>query len=124
MGSAYQLSHPDNMLSLSALADTFLPTKITAIAGIGNPQRFFDDLQEQGIPVKGIALPDHGALTQKLLDSITAQCILITEKDAVKCTTIDDERIWVVPMTLTIPDTLSEWLQSILQRPDPNRYTL
>jgi tetraacyldisaccharide 4'-kinase len=35
-----------------------------------------------------------------------------------------DERIWVVPMTLDIPNTLAEWMQSILQRPNPNQYTL
>ena len=48
----------------------------------------------------------------------------MTEKDAVKCTNILDERIWVVPMTLRLPDNLMDWLQSILQRPDPHRYTL
>ena len=55
---------------------------------------------------------------------INSECILITEKDAVKCNGIQDERIWVVPMTLEIPNALSDWLQSILQRPDPNQYTL
>jgi tetraacyldisaccharide 4'-kinase len=55
---------------------------------------------------------------------MNAACILITEKDAVKCSHIQDERIWVVPMNLQISDDLADWLQSILQRPDPNRYTL
>jgi len=49
---------------------------------------------------------------------------LITEKDAVKCTGIQDERIWVVPMSLHLPDSLMDWIVSILQRPDPHRYTL
>ena len=35
-----------------------------------------------------------------------------------------DERIWVVPLSLSLPDNLAEWLQSILQRPDPYRYNL
>lgn len=118
--NAYQLNHPSNSKSLEALADIYLPTKIIALAGIGNPQRFFDDLRSHGLVAKGIALPDHSTFTAQFFDSLNAQCILITEKDAVKCSTISDERIWVVPMHLVIPDTLSEWLQSILQRPAPN----
>lgn len=124
LGNAYQLNNPSNTKSLEALADTYLPTKIIAVAGIGNPQRFFDDLLSHGIVAKGIALADHSTFTPEFFSALNAKCIFITEKDAVKCTAIADERIWVVPMNLAIPDTLSEWLQSILQRPDPNRYTL
>ena len=124
LGNAYQLNHPSNSQSLETLAETYLPTKMIAVAGIGNPQRFFDDLLSHGIAAKGIPLPDHSPFTAEFFHSLNAECILITEKDAVKCTTISDERIWVVPLNLSIPDTLSEWLESILQRPDPNRYTL
>jgi len=42
----------------------------------------------------------------------------------VKCASIKDERIWVVPMTLNLPDNLMDWMQSILHRPDPRRYNL
>jgi tetraacyldisaccharide 4'-kinase len=109
---------------LAQIADSFLPNKITAVAAIGNPQRFFDDLLKQGIAAKTIPLPDHANYTPEFFAKIPAQCILITEKDAVKCSDMKDERIWVVPMTLSLPDSLAEWLQSILQRPDPYRYNL
>jgi tetraacyldisaccharide 4'-kinase len=69
-------------------------------------------------------MPDHATYTPEFFSAINAGCILITEKDSVKCTGISDERIWVVPMSLRISDSLAEWLQSILQRPDPSRYTL
>ena len=124
LGNAYQLNHPSNSQSLETLAETYLPTKMIAVAGIGSPQRFFDDLLSHGIAAKGIPLPDHSPFTAEFFHSLNAECILITEKDAVKCAAISDERIWVVPLNLSIPDTLSEWLESILQRPDPNRYTL
>jgi tetraacyldisaccharide-1-P 4'-kinase len=106
------------------IADTYLPNKITAVAAIGNPQRFFDDLLKQGIAGKCIGLADHASYTPEFFSKINAECILITEKDAVKCTLIKDERIWVVPMSLELPNALADWLQSILQRPDPNQYTL
>ena len=124
LGRAYQLIHPDNIQSLSQIADHYLPNKITAVAALGNPQRFFDDLLKQGIAGKCIPLPDHATYTPEFFAKMNAQCILITEKDAVKCAAISDERIWVVPMSLTLSDSLAEWLQSILQRPDPYRYNL
>jgi tetraacyldisaccharide 4'-kinase len=124
LGTPYQLNNPNNTQSLATIADKYLPNKITAVAAIGNPQRFFDDLLKQGIAGKCIGLADHATYTPEFFSAIHAECILITEKDAVKCTSIQDERIWVVPMSLEIPNTLAEWLQSILQRPDPNQYTL
>jgi len=124
LGTPYQLNHPSNTQSLSSLADAYLSNKITAVAAIGNPQRFFDDLLKQGVAGKCIGLTDHATYAPEFFSTINAECILITEKDAVKCTLIQDERIWVVPMCLEIPDTLADWLQSILQRPDPNQYTL
>ena len=124
LGSAYQLINPNNHQTLSQIADTYLPNKITAVAALGNPQRFFDDLLHQGIAGKCIPLPDHATYTPEFFEKLNAQCILITEKDAVKCAAIHDERIWVVPLSLSLPDNLAEWLQSILQRPDPYRYNL
>jgi tetraacyldisaccharide 4'-kinase len=124
LGTPYQLNNPNNTQSLATIADKYLPNKITAVAAIGNPQRFFDDLMKQGVTGKCIGLADHATYTPEFFSTIHAECILITEKDAVKCTSIQDERIWVVPMSLEIPNTLAEWLQSILQRPDPIQYTL
>ena len=124
LGNAYQLINPSNHQALTQIADSYLPNKITAVAALGNPQRFFDDLLKQGIAAKTIPLPDHATYTPEFFEKVHAQCILITEKDAVKCADIKDDRIWVVPMSLSLPDSLAEWLQSILQRPDPYRYNL
>ena len=124
LGTPYQLVNQSNIKTLTAIADTYLPNKITAVAAIGNPQRFFDDLLKHGIAAKSIGLPDHSSFTSEFFSEMNAECILITEKDAVKCALINDERIWVVPMSLEIPNALAEWLQAILQRPDPNQYTL
>lgn len=124
LGLAYQFNHSSNQQNLESFAEQYLPKKMTAVAALGNPQRFFDSLQKHGVVAKCIGLPDHSTYTETFFSKIDAKCILITEKDAVKCTGITDERIWVVPMSINIPDPLSEWMQSILQRPDPNQYTL
>ncbi len=121
---AYPLGNPNQTVSLETLLTQNQNAPITAIAAIGNPQRFFDGIQsllpQQSSPLKGIALPDHGHIDAALLNTLNAKCILITEKDAVKCAHIDDQRIWVVPMQLSLPDALMDWIESILRRPDPN----
>jgi tetraacyldisaccharide 4'-kinase len=124
LGLAYQLHHSSNQQALDSIAEQSLTKKIAAVAALGNPQRFFSSLKKQGIMAKCLPLPDHSTYSAEFFSSIKADYILITEKDAVKCTEIADERIWVVPMSVKIPDPLSEWMQSILQRPDPNQYTL
>lgn len=121
---AYPLHNPSLVSSLETVLEQHANAAIVAIAAIGNPQRFFDGVQallpDSSGPFKGIALPDHGHIDAALLGTLDAKCILITEKDAVKCGHIDDQRIWVVPMQLTLPDALMDWVESILQRPDPN----
>ena len=121
---AYPLHMPEQVVSLEVLLAEHNSHAIIAIAAIGNPQRFFDGIQSllpyPSAPFRGIALPDHGQIDAALLNTLDAKCILITEKDAVKCAHIDDQRIWVVPMQLTLPNALLDWVESILQRPDPN----
>ena len=124
LGTPYQLIDPSNTQTLESIADIYPSNTVTAIAALGNPQGFFDDLLQNGIAANRLPLPDHATYTSEFFESIYADCILITEKDAVKCAGIQDGRIWVVPMNLRISDDLADWLQSILQRPDPNRYTL
>jgi tetraacyldisaccharide 4'-kinase len=124
LDAPYQLHHPENTQTLAQISEQYLPDQISAVAALGNPQRFFAALQKQGVTGKWIPLPDHASYTQDFFNGIQSQCILITEKDAVKCAAISDERIWVVPMSLNLPNDLIDWVQSILQRPDPHRYNL
>jgi tetraacyldisaccharide 4'-kinase len=124
MGCPYQLFNHSNTITLAQIAEQLLPSKITAVAALGNPQRFFNALRKQGIAGNCIAMPDHATYTPEFFSAIQADCILITEKDAVKCAAITDERIWVVPLSLNLPDNLVDWMQSILQRPDPYCYNL
>ena len=124
LGTPYQLNNSTNTQFFEQIADRYLPKNIAMVAGLGNPQRFFDDLVRLGITGKQFPLPDHFVYTSEFFKGIQADCILITEKDAVKCTNIDDDRIWVVPLSLKLPDSLMDWIQSILQRPDPRCYKL
>lgn len=58
---------------------------VHAIAGIGNPQRFFQTLREHGIMLIEHEFPDHYPYQAKDLQFKNELPIIMTEKDAVKC---------------------------------------
>jgi tetraacyldisaccharide 4'-kinase len=59
--------------------------RLHAAAGIGNPGRFFATLRALGLDFVPHAFPDHHAWTARDLDFDACDCVLMTEKDAVKC---------------------------------------
>ena len=67
------------------LAD-FAGREVIAAAAIGNPGRFFAMLRAAGLLVEARALPDHAAFTPALAGVGQGRPVLLTEKDAVKCT--------------------------------------
>jgi tetraacyldisaccharide 4'-kinase len=118
--SAYPLHRPNESQSFTELLTTLAGLKIAAIAAIGNPNKFFEALSRLGMHLEHtLSLPDHATIKNTDIANIEADCIFITEKDAVKCATIEDQRIWVVPMRLPLPNELIHWVQEVIQRPDP-----
>ncbi|HXX85325.1 MAG TPA: tetraacyldisaccharide 4'-kinase [Casimicrobiaceae bacterium] len=87
-----------NAPTVTASAEAFRSGSVHAIAGIGNPQRFFDHLSALGITAAEHAFPDHHRFTAEDLALPGATAILMTEKDAVKCTAFADDRCWVLPV--------------------------
>lgn len=74
----------------------FSGRKVHALAGIGNPERFFDLLTRHGIQVERKAFPDHHAFVAEDLKFDDDLPILMTEKDAVKCRRLPCQDCWVV----------------------------
>ncbi|MGS0741410.1 tetraacyldisaccharide 4'-kinase [Glaciimonas sp. GG7] len=102
-----------------ALAN-FSRSKVLAAAGIGNPQRFFVMLAESGLLFASLALPDHYDFSTNPFAASDAEIILITEKDAVKCSQIEiiknDPRVWVVPVTAQIDPALTHQIHQIVEK--------
>lgn len=94
----YNLRDPD----LIAHADAFRGKTVQALAGIGNPQRFFAQLRSQGIEVQEHAFPDHYVFRPEDLHFATADAILMTEKDAVKCAAFAPENCWFLAVTAAL----------------------
>ena len=88
--------------------------RVAAAAGIGNPARFFTMLKGVGFDPVEIPLPDHHDFLDRPFDGVTADVILMTEKDAVKCRQLeefrDDPRLWVVPVSARIDAALAKQL--------------
>lgn len=86
----------DNSVSLPL--DRLSGRRVHAVAGIGNPQRFFSLLRAAGCQVTEHAFPDHHRLRPADLDFADDQPVLMTEKDAVKCRGFATARHWYLPV--------------------------
>jgi len=75
---------------------------VHAVAGIGDPTRFFDLLRTLGFDPLCHAFPDHHRYTRADLVFPDAVAVLMTEKDAVKCTAFADSRWWYLPIRARI----------------------
>jgi tetraacyldisaccharide 4'-kinase len=91
-----------NDSAVSADAALFRSGEVHAIAGIGDPARFFAQLAALGIAAHCHPFPDHYRYTASDLALPGATAILMTEKDAVKCTGIADHRCWALPVSATV----------------------
>lgn len=89
---------------------------VHALAGIGNPDRFFSMLAAQGLTVIEHPFPDHHRFTPEDLAFADRLPIVMTEKDAVKCRAFADERMWYVPVEARLPDTLALRLLQMLKQ--------
>ena len=80
--------------------------KITAVAGVANPDNFFDMLQDLDIEFTGISFPDHHKFTDKDFISIDKSdvTLVMTEKDAVKCQKFARDNWWYVAIDTTVSE--------------------
>lgn len=99
--------------------DSFRGERVHAVAGIGNPGRFFNQLRSQDIKITEHEFPDHHTFTLRDLDFNDNKAIFMTEKDAVKCTALKLKNTWVVPVTACLPDNFKDVLLARLAGMEP-----
>lgn len=96
--------------------DSFRRGTVHAVAGIGNPQRFFALLEDAGIDVIPHPLEDHAEIGPEQLSFEAPGPILLTEKDAVKCERLAPEDVWCVVVDLEFDaDTAARLLRLVLR---------
>lgn len=112
-GHLYALGNPDRQYEACNIAGQTL----TAICGIGNPQRFFKTLRELGLTFTEQAMPDHHAFCAA--DIPAEGLVVVTEKDAVKLAHLPEccgnDRILVLPVSARISPDLAGWITERLR---------
>jgi tetraacyldisaccharide 4'-kinase len=118
-GAAWNL-RDGTLRTLWELQAEYATRGIAAAAGIGNPARFFSTLRGAGVsPDTTMALPDHYSYAHSPFAELKAALILVTSKDAVKCSGLGDNRLWAVPVTPRLSDPgFFDWLTGCLPARD------
>lgn len=81
-----------------------------AVAGIGAPERFFESLRRMGLVFEPHPFPDHHPYRSDELD-FGGGCILTTEKDAVKLSSLGVKMpVWVLPVEARVDPGLARFV--------------
>jgi len=94
----------------------FAGKTVHAVAGIGNPDRFFNQLKKKQINVITHPFIDHFAFSANDLEFQDDIPVFMTEKDAVKCQQFVTDNMWVVPVQVKLDERLSFRLLSMLKK--------
>ena len=84
--------------------DAFAHRRVHAIAGIGNPRRFFDSLRACRIEVIEHAFADHHRFRESDLAFGDGLPVLMTGKDAIKCRAFAQPDWWQVGVQVQLPE--------------------
>lgn len=94
----------------------FAGRTIHAVAGIGNPERFFRLLESFGLNVIRHPLPDHAKFSRQTLEFADGHDVVMTEKDAVKCRLLDTGNCWYVPVHVVFEGDDGETLLEVIDK--------
>lgn len=100
---------PNQRLDVSELNQA-----VSALAGIGNPQRFFNLLEKMQVKLKqSLSFVDHHPFSQS---DIPEGMVIMTEKDAVKCVAFAHDNCWYLPVSAKLSKEFdAQLLQKVKQ---------
>lgn len=93
-GAVINIIDPD----VTRMLSSFAGETVHAVAAIGHPERFFEMLRRTGIDVIAHAFPDHHHFSAEDISFNDEKAVLMTEKDAVKCSEMTTDQHWYVRM--------------------------
>ena len=107
--------HLENLLTGEIhTLDWLAGRKVDAVAGIGNPGRFFAALEALGAQVKRHPKPDHHSFVASDLD-YPESTVVITAKDSVKCSDIGHTNVWVLNVKVRLDEDFLAALKGCLE---------
>lgn len=92
-----------------------------ALAGIGNPQRFFKLLESKGLICQAHSFPDHYAFSSGDIAFGDGQPVFMTEKDAVKCLSFAKPNHWSVPVTAVLGESFERGILDLIKQKQHDR---
>ncbi len=101
--------------SRTVALDHFRGQTCHAVAGIGNPGRFFEYLETLGITVIPHVFPDHHVYVPEQLRFDPPAPVLMTEKDGIKCQRFELRSGWMLPVTAVLDPALVALVDKTLQ---------
>lgn len=95
---------------------TFRGKDCHALAGIGNPERFFKLLESAGLSCITHSFPDHYLYERNDIDFGDNKPVLMTEKDAVKCTQFGGQQHWYLPIKAVPEPAFGQQILDLLKQ--------
>lgn len=126
-GELVNLADPDQRLTADAWAAQF-GNRVHGVAGIGNPDRFFQTLRDFGLSVDAHAFADHHRFCATDLQFDGEYPIVMTEKDAVKCVGVaSPHSLWYLPVSAELDteftDALIHRIETLLANHDRGQHS-
>lgn len=91
-------------IAADALHGRIKDSAVKAIAGIGNPERYFQTVKSLGIQCDTESFPDHYDFKPQDFDDQSVY--LMTQKDAVKVKPFASEKMWYLEVSADLPAAL------------------
>lgn len=104
--------HTQQTLSVADFIQQYATMPIKAIAGIGNPERFFHSLKALGLKPDVQAFKDHYPFSQTDLDA--TMLTVMTEKDAIKCASFASSQHWYLKVSLMPTNAMQQRIDTLL----------
>lgn len=96
--------------------DALSNSPVAAIAGIGNPQRFFESLGNLGYTAECRAFPDHHVYIAADIEYANERPVLMTEKDAVKCVPFARDNWWYIETAAELePEFVATFIAQVVK---------
>lgn len=118
-GNFHSLANPEWKVP----ASEFSNGKLHAVAGIGNPGRFFQVLQDMALTFTEHVFPDHHPYCPQDLQFEADATILMTEKDAVKCMGFAPPDSWYLEVAAKVDEAIKPLVLETLKKSDHGRKT-
>ena len=87
---------------------------VVAVAGVGNPERFFDRLRAARLGVTPVVLDDHAPAAAYPLEDYVDATVIVTEKDAVKLGERRHKSLWYLPVEAELSKHATKRLDALL----------